>query len=91
VPQWKPRLPSDHNTIYELPGDEVGSAFSLDGNQLAFSRQDGRDGNFDIFVKLVGAGEPLQLTRDSADDFSPAWSADGQRILVPESVGSYER
>jgi Tol biopolymer transport system component len=61
-------------------GEEVGPEFSPDGNQLAFAWQDAGRGNFDIFVKLVGAGEPLQLTRDSADDLSPAWSPDGRHI-----------
>jgi Tol biopolymer transport system component len=36
--------------------------------------------NFDIYVKMVGAGPPLRLTSDPAADSSPAWSPDGRSI-----------
>ena len=63
-----------------LPGLEDHAAFSPDGNQLAFSWNGGVGGNTDIYVKLVGVGAPLQLTRDPAEDIFPVWSPDGRYI-----------
>ena len=57
----------------------VGS-FSPDGNQVAFPWTGGNTESFDIYVKVVGPGPPLQLTTDPAWDHSPAWSPDGRHI-----------
>ena len=61
------------------PGFEGNPSFSPDGNQVAFSWNEQRD-NWDIYVQLIGLGDPLRLTTDPASDLSPAWSPDGQRI-----------
>ncbi len=53
---------------------------SPDGSQVAFSWTGPRQDNEDIYVKLVGPGEPLQLTTNPARDSSPAWSPDGRSI-----------
>jgi len=55
-------------------------AFSPDGNQIAFTWDGGNGGNPDIYVKLIGAGAPLRLTTDPAEDLSPAWSPDGRYL-----------
>ncbi len=55
-------------------------AFSPDGNQIAFVWDGGNGENLDLYVKLVGAGTPLRLTTDSAEDISPAWSPDGRYL-----------
>jgi len=62
------------------PGSERHPTFSPDGNQVSFSWDGEKQDNFDIYVKLIGAGSPLRLTTDAADDFSPAWSPDGRAI-----------
>ena len=55
--------------------------FSPDGNQVAFAwnRQE-RLGVNHIYVKLIGADEPVRLTRDEDNDRAPAWSPDGRFI-----------
>jgi DNA-binding winged helix-turn-helix (wHTH) protein/Tol biopolymer transport system component len=53
---------------------------SPDGSQVAFSWAGPSEDNVDIYLKLVGPGEPHRLTTDPADDFSPAWSPDGRQI-----------
>ena len=54
---------------------------SPDGNQVAFS--DGpRSAKDDIYIKLVGPGEPIRLTTDPLIDDQPAWSPDGRSICV---------
>jgi len=51
---------------------------SADGRWLVFDSD--RNGNFDIYRLPVGGEEPVQLTSDSAADFSPKWSPDGRFI-----------
>ncbi len=51
---------------------------SRDGRWLVFDSD--RNGNFDIYRLPVGGDEPIQLTSDSAGDFSPEWSPDGRFI-----------
>jgi Tol biopolymer transport system component len=55
-------------------------AFSPDGNQIAFTWDGGDGENLDIYVKLIGAGTPLRLTTDPAEDISPVWSPDGRYL-----------
>ncbi|WP_157899113.1 winged helix-turn-helix domain-containing protein [Luteitalea pratensis] len=64
-------------TAYE--GFETESAFSPDGNQVVFVWD--RDGaNSDMYVRLIGAGQPVPLTNTPEREFSPAWSPDGRWI-----------
>ncbi|MGH7539067.1 MAG: TolB family protein, partial [Gemmatimonadales bacterium] len=51
---------------------------SPDGAWLVFDSD--RNGNSDIYKVPVRGGEPIQLTTDTAGDYSPAWSPDGRRI-----------
>lgn len=61
------------------PGFQLYPTLSPDGNQVAFEwNKEGQES--DIYVKLIGPGEPLQLTHHPARDFSPAWSPDGRQI-----------
>jgi Tol biopolymer transport system component/DNA-binding winged helix-turn-helix (wHTH) protein len=61
-------------------GRETQAAFSPDGNQIAFVWDGGRGDNPDIYVKLIGAGQPLRLTTHPAADSHPVWSPDGRYI-----------
>lgn len=72
-----------------LAGRENHPAFSPDGKQLAFTwRPDGSD-NLDIYIKLLGAGEPLRLTTNPDADVFPAWSPDGRFIAWVRAYGDY--
>ena len=66
--------------LTSFAGREVAPSFSPDGNQIAFSWSGERDDNFDIYVQVIGSGEPLRRTTDPASDSSPAWTPDGQQI-----------
>ena len=61
-------------------GLEQTPSISPDGDQVAFSWNGPNQDNFDIYVQLVGAGRPLQLTSDPAEDSQPVWSPDGRYI-----------
>ncbi|HMX28808.1 MAG TPA: winged helix-turn-helix domain-containing protein, partial [Blastocatellia bacterium] len=72
-----------------LAGRENHPAFSPDGRQLAFTwRPDGSD-NLDIYVKLIGAGEPLRLTTNPDSDVFPSWSPDGRFIAWVRGYGEF--
>jgi Tol biopolymer transport system component/DNA-binding winged helix-turn-helix (wHTH) protein len=62
------------------PGDQQTPNLSPDGSQVAFSWNGPTRDNFDIYIKLVGPGEPLRLTKDVARDHQPAWSPDGRLV-----------
>jgi DNA-binding winged helix-turn-helix (wHTH) protein len=72
-----------------FPGSEILPAFSPDGAQMAFAWDGPQEENYDIYVKLVGAGEPLRLTTNPASDLNPVWSPDGRYIaFTREGEGS---
>ncbi|HEX5703525.1 MAG TPA: protein kinase [Pyrinomonadaceae bacterium] len=76
-------------------------SWSPDGQFVAYSSN--RSGNFDIWVKPLGEGDPVQVTKSSAHDWQPDWSVDGKRIVfrserdggglfvVPAPTGGNER
>jgi Tol biopolymer transport system component/DNA-binding winged helix-turn-helix (wHTH) protein len=103
-PRSKPSAPLLKITpLTSLPGNEDQAAFSPDGNQIAFVWNGEKEDNSDIYVKMVGAEQPLRLTANPAPDTDPAWSPDARYIaflrqsaesgavfLVP-SLGGAER
>ncbi|HKQ78890.1 MAG TPA: protein kinase, partial [Blastocatellia bacterium] len=63
-----------------FPGNEYYPAFSPDGAQIAFVWDGGRGNNPDIYIKLIDAETPVQLTTNPAIDTTPVWSPDGRHI-----------
>jgi len=81
--------PDQELTVVPLtahPGDERDPSFSPDGSQVAFAWGP-EGGNPDIFVKLIGPGEPIRLTNTPEDERMPQWSPDGRWIAFPRSLG----
>jgi Tol biopolymer transport system component/DNA-binding winged helix-turn-helix (wHTH) protein len=68
-------------------GLELQPSFSPDATRVAYV-WNGTDRKFAIYVKLIGAGDPVRITRDLARDFSPAWSPDGRWIAALRDLGS---
>jgi DNA-binding winged helix-turn-helix (wHTH) protein len=66
-------------------GYETHPSFSPDGTRVAFCWNGEKQENFNIYVKVLDAGLPLQLTKDPTDEFGPAWSPDGQKIAFYRS------
>jgi Tol biopolymer transport system component/DNA-binding winged helix-turn-helix (wHTH) protein len=80
-PGQKSAVPLKITPVTSFLGFEVDPVFSPDGNQLAYAWNGEKGENYDIYVQQIGVGgEPLRLTHDPADDFSPVWSPDSQTV-----------
>src|SRR5262249_9008313 len=55
-------------------------AISPDGKFVAYASDRAGGGNFDIWVQALQAGEPVQLTRDEANEDYPSFSPSGAEI-----------
>jgi Tol biopolymer transport system component len=73
--------------LTSYPGQQINPAFSPDGKQVAFAWDGEKGDNFDIYVKLVDAGNPLRLTNNPEDEFAPTWSPDGRYIAFCRDRG----
>jgi Tol biopolymer transport system component/tRNA A-37 threonylcarbamoyl transferase component Bud32 len=63
-----------------LQGVEQSPALSPDGNYVVFTWTGPKQDNQDIYVQMIGQGEPLQRTTDPHNDYNPVWSPDGRWI-----------
>jgi eukaryotic-like serine/threonine-protein kinase len=63
------------------PGDYSDLSLSPDEKRLAIFRVDPDTGNADIWLMELASGTPSRFTFDTAVDFAPVWSPDGERIV----------
>ena len=77
-------------------GEKGAPALSPDGNEIAFAWEGEKNQRSDvshIYVQLVGAGTPVQVTTMAANDGFPAWSPDARFISFlrdsPEGAAYY--
>ena len=73
--------------LTSLPGVERSVSFSPDGKQIAFAWTGKGNDNFDVYVKIIGVGEPLRLTNNPAKDMCPVWSPDARYIAFLRGTG----
>ncbi|MGQ0734757.1 MAG: protein kinase domain-containing protein [Acidobacteriota bacterium] len=78
------------NRLTDLPGLEESPALSPDGKSVAFAAE--MNGHWQLWVRLVAGGAPLQLTRDPTDHRQPRWSPDSSSIIyyAPPAEGEAE-
>ena len=70
-------------------GREDTPAFSPDSKQIAYSWDGGERENSDIYVQIIGAGEPVRLTDTDANEQYPAFSPDGTHIAFVRDLKTY--
>jgi Tol biopolymer transport system component len=78
-----PRHPAAPPTFSRLTWDGGLTAYpavSRDGTMLAYASDRGSHGNLVIWIERLGAGDPIPLTSDSADQSAPDISPDGARV-----------
>jgi eukaryotic-like serine/threonine-protein kinase len=61
-------------------GEKFTPTLSPDGQHLAFVWNGGAGPHFNLYVKVVGTEESLQLTKQPSFDLNPVWSPDGRYI-----------
>jgi len=57
------------------------AVISPDGKLVAYASDRSGEGNLDIWLKQIAGGDPIPLTRNSADDHQPDFSPDGSQIV----------
>jgi Tol biopolymer transport system component/DNA-binding winged helix-turn-helix (wHTH) protein len=55
-------------------------SISPDGKFVVFASDRAGQGNLDLWIMQIGAGEPAPVTSDPADEYEPSFSPDGTRI-----------
>jgi Hsp70 protein/WD40-like Beta Propeller Repeat len=57
-------------------------AWSPDGTQIAFSRRNSGDNNYDVFVMNADGSGVRPIAETPAVDFKPTWSPDGTTMVI---------
>jgi Tol biopolymer transport system component/DNA-binding winged helix-turn-helix (wHTH) protein len=74
-------------------GEKYTPTLSPDGQRLAFVWNGGAGSHFNLYVKVIGTEESLQLTKQPSLDFNPVWSPDGRYIafcrILKDATGIY--
>lgn len=69
-----------------VPGEGYSiGAFSPDGRMIAFTST--RSGNRNVWLKPVGSGEAVQVTKDEFRNENPIWSPSGEELAFLSSRG----
>ena len=79
----RPKAETPKLTLSRLTSDSgltTDAAISPNGALIAYASDRGGKGDLDIWVQQAAGGNPIQLTREPADDHAPAFSPDGNTI-----------
>lgn len=61
-------------------GMELHAVVSPFGNQIAYAWQGSNDNSTNIYLRLIEASEPFQLSNSDATELFPCWSPDGGKL-----------
>ena len=91
IAQWKSgndQSPSPAVLLTGYSGFQRYPSFSPEGTRVAFSWSDPGKRSSNIYVKMIGPGDPVRLTASPNADFAPAWSSDGRSIAFLRVIDS---
>ncbi len=71
--------------VTSYPGVEWSPVISPDGKYVAFTWNGGKEPLYDLYIQLIGAGEPLRITHGGAAGL-PTWSPDGRFIAFTRAL-----
>jgi Tol biopolymer transport system component len=71
--------------VTSYPGVEWTPVISPDGKYVAFTWNGGKEPLYDLYIQLIGAGEPLRITHGGAAGL-PTWSPDGRFIAFTRTL-----
>jgi Tol biopolymer transport system component len=74
------RPPTLVTPLTMIDGRAQSPALSPDGKMVAFMWDGEHHDNFDIYLNVIGSGEPLRLTSNPRPEVTPLWSRDGRSI-----------
>jgi serine/threonine protein kinase len=81
-----PPPPLTNSLLASLPGFLNHPNLSPDGNRVVFAWDGGTGGLTQIYLKVIGEGEPFRLTNETAYASLPVWSPDGTSIAFLTST-----
>ena len=84
IPSWQP-IPNI-DVVEQRPTPQP-TEISSNDNLIAFTSE--QNGNSDIYTMRADGGEITNITNNPANDYSPLWSPDGQKIaFITERTGN---
>ncbi len=78
----KPAQQMHFSAVTNFAGVQANPAISPDGRSIAFVSN--RDGNYELYVGLIGGGSLVEITHDANLKSRPAWSPDGSTLVYGE-------
>jgi Tol biopolymer transport system component/DNA-binding winged helix-turn-helix (wHTH) protein len=87
APQRQPQTqpPRTLVPVTSEPGREIDPAVSPDGNRVAYLASG--EAGYDLYVRAIGGGAPVRLTRSALTKGHLAWSPNGNRIAFVGANG----
>src|SRR6201981_742157 len=88
--KWRASLPAPpvQRTLNRLTFDDglqIGATWSPDGRYIAYASD--RGGKFDIWVRQVSGGDPVQITKGAGQKWQADWSPAGKYIADRSESG----
>jgi Tol biopolymer transport system component/DNA-binding winged helix-turn-helix (wHTH) protein len=63
--------------------------FSPEGSRVAFAWDEPGKRASNVYIQLIGSGDPVRVTTGDAGDFAPSWSPDGRYLAFLRSRGPF--
>jgi PKD repeat protein/Tol biopolymer transport system component len=75
---------NNRRAISDPAGDATNAAWSPSDRYLAY--QSDLDGDLDVYIYDVAAGETRQLTDNASEDYAPTWRCSDERVVFTSDI-----